>query len=338
MRQRATAWREVFGRTVVNLDIEPIDPTSFFSDATVRQFPGLGVLRGESAGMRMIHTRELIKDDDLSFMAAPTCQWTASQLGRETVLEPGDGVLMNNAEVGSMTLGAKARFTTFRVPVSAIVPLTSDLEAAVARRIPADTAALRLLVRYLDGIHETAGMTEPELQHLIPTHVYDLLAVALGATRDAAAIAETRGVRAGRLAAAKSIVRRHLHRPDLRAGTVAAHLGVTPRYVHMLFEPERGSFLEYVRGERLSRAHRMLLADWARSVSAIAPAVGFSDLSHFNRMFRRRFRCAHRSASHGWVRIRPLTDWLGGRRLAVCEQIWRDGTWCECLGCRLVSR
>lgn len=96
---------------------------------------------------------------------------------------------------------------------------------------------------------------------------------------------------AARLAAVKSFVQLHLHRHDLRAGAVAAHLGVTPRYVQMLFQTEGRTFLDYVHAERLARAHRMLLADPARAVGAVALAAGFSDLSHFNRTFRRRYGC-----------------------------------------------
>ena len=47
----------------------------------------------------------------------------------------------------------------------------------------------------------------PELQQLAVTHVYDLLALALGATRDAAAIAVGRGVRAARLRSLKAFIR-----------------------------------------------------------------------------------------------------------------------------------
>ena len=65
------------------------------------------------------------------------------------------------------------------------------------------------------------------------THVYDLLVVVLGATRDAAHIATGRGVRAARLLGAKAFVTQHLARHELSAAIVAAHLGVTPRYVDM---------------------------------------------------------------------------------------------------------
>jgi hypothetical protein len=33
-RERVAAWREIFGRTVVNLDIEPLNPDGFHAEAT----------------------------------------------------------------------------------------------------------------------------------------------------------------------------------------------------------------------------------------------------------------------------------------------------------------
>ena len=59
----------------------------------------------------------------------------------------------------------------------------------------------------------------------------------------------------------------------------------------MLFEGTGSTFSEYLLKERLSRAHRMLndnaYAAW--TISSIAFAAGFGDLSYFNRTFRRRY-------------------------------------------------
>ncbi|PWT86663.1 MAG: AraC family transcriptional regulator [Proteobacteria bacterium] len=287
-RERITAWRELVGRSIVNVDIEPLDAGRLRADASACLLPGLGLIFAYSDAHRCNHPRELIKNDDLSFMAASALRWTASQLGRHPTLGPGEGVLMSNADVGSMTL-SDSRFVAFSVPRAAIAGLVPDVGAAIARPIPANNPAFKLLQGYLATANDVQGLVTPELQQLAVTHVYDLLALALGATRDVAATATGRGVRAARLAAAKAFVHRHLHRSDLRADSVAAHLGVTPRYVHMLFEPDGLSFLDYVRAERLALAYRALLDDTACSVSAVAFAAGFADLSHFNRTFRRRF-------------------------------------------------
>src|SRR5712664_1266001 len=101
-RERLTAWRDVFGRTVVNLDIAPLTDDPFYSHATVCQLPGLGVLFAASPAVHLDHPKELLNDGDLSFMAAPTGRWMPAQHGRSHVLGAGDGVLMHNGEVGSI--------------------------------------------------------------------------------------------------------------------------------------------------------------------------------------------------------------------------------------------
>jgi hypothetical protein len=102
---------------------------------------------------------------------------------------------MSNADVGSMTL-ADSRFVAFSVPRAAIAALIPDVGDAIARPIPADNPAFRLLLGYLATANDVRGLITPELQRLAVTHVYDLLALALGATRDAIATARERGVRA----------------------------------------------------------------------------------------------------------------------------------------------
>jgi AraC-like DNA-binding protein len=289
--ERLSAWREVVGRTIISLDIEPRNAGGFRSKATVCQMPGLGVVFVDSVAMHMTHPRELIKDDNLSFMAAPTCRWSASQAGRDPVCMPGEGMLMNNAEVGSISLASDARFTSFSMPRTALAPLISDLDAAIARPIRADNAAMKLLVSYLEDARDAGALKTPRLSELAVTHVYDLVAMAIGATGDAAEVAQGRGVRAGRLHAAKAFIARQLARQDLSAATVAAHLAVTPRYIHMLFENENLSFSEFVIAQRLRHAHSMLTNSLFndRTISAVAFQAGFNDLSHFNRTFRRHF-------------------------------------------------
>src|SRR5262245_32812145 len=255
-RERLTAWREIFGRTVCNLDIEPLAADHFRSDSTIYARPGLGVLAGSCSGVQLSHSKDLIVDDDLSFMTGSMPNWTASQLDRNPVLGPGDGVLMSNAEVGSMVVPETAEFITFKVPVKAIAPLVPDVGALIARRVPRESQALRLLVRYLGVLREEGGLQTAELQSLAVTHVYDLFALALGATREAAEIANGRGVRAARLRAIKADLAASLRQPGVSINTIAARHGITPLYVQKLFETEGMTFSEFLLNERLALAYR----------------------------------------------------------------------------------
>jgi AraC-like DNA-binding protein len=215
----------------------------------------------------------------------------ASQLGREVTLEPGDAVLASSADVGTFVCSS-AQETSLLVslPRRELLPLVANFDAALMARVPGSTAAMQLLTRYV-RLFEEAPALQPSLARVAVHHVYDLAALALGATADAAKMAIGRGVRAARLREARAFVRRNAGRRELSAALVATHLGVTPRYIHMLFENENETFSEFVLGERLARAHHMLVDPRFANhpISTVAFDCGFGDLSHFNRSFRRRF-------------------------------------------------
>ena len=79
---------------------------------------------------------------------------------------------------------------------------------------------------------------------------------------------------------------------------VAARHGITPRYLHRLFERAGLTCSQFVLQERLARARRMLRDPCFAhlGVSTIAYEVGFADLSYFNRTFRRRYGMTPREA------------------------------------------
>ena len=136
--------------------------------------------------------------------------------------------------------------------------LVSDVEAAVARPILPHDPALKLLVDYLQIARDGEALTTPDLQRIAVTHICDLLAVALGTTRDATEIARGRGMRSARLRSAKAFIART---SDARFVTrvCGEKLGITARYLHMLFEIEGLSFTKFVIENRLAFSHGMLL-------------------------------------------------------------------------------
>ena len=96
-------------------------------------------------------------------------------------------------------------------------------------------------------------------------------------------------MRAARLRAIKADIGANLHDCELGVTAVATRHRVTPRYVHKLFEGEGTTFSEFVLGQRLASAHRLLtdprLAD--HTIASVAFDAGFGDVSYFNRSFRR---------------------------------------------------
>ena len=117
------------------------------------------------------------------------------------------------------------------------------------------------------------------------------MAAALGPTAEGAEIVAMRGLKAARLRAVLAEIVRHFTDPDFDLDNVAATLGLSRRYLQRLLEETGKSFTEHVAERRLQRAYAMLTDPRFAHLRIIdiALAAGFGDVSHFNRLFRRRF-------------------------------------------------
>jgi AraC-like DNA-binding protein len=225
---------------------------------------------------------------------------TLSQLGREATVQAGSAILHSTADPARMER-TTSRFVVVGVPRAALMPRLSTLDAALLTVIPGTVEPLRLLTGYIGLLMNDATLLDtPELRRHAVDHVHDLVALTVGATRDAAEIAAGRGLRAARMRAIKADIARNLA-GNVTAVALSARHGVSPRYVRKLFEGEQTSVSRFVLGQRLLRVHRMLtdprLA--GRTICDLALAVGFGDISTFNREFRRRFGTTPSEARRG---------------------------------------
>ena len=162
-------------------------------------------------------------------------------------------------------------------------------DAMLMSVIPGKTEAVQLLAGYLRAFITEPVIEGPQLRVSIVNHVHDLVAIAMGATRDASEVAAGRGVRAARMHAIKADIAQNLD-VDVSVDALAARHRISPRYIRKLFEGDDTSFSMGARpapGPCPSDAHRSPLGSF--TISAIAFEAGFGDLSTFNRQFRRHF-------------------------------------------------
>ena len=102
----------------------------------------------------------------------------------------------------------------------------------------------------------------------------------------------------------KTFIQQNYAQPGLSMEDIAAHLGVTSRYVRMALEPDGLTPTEYLRMCRLLAARRLLsspaFADL--SITEIAYECGFANSSHFATEFRKRFGGSPRSYRQSTLR------------------------------------
>ena len=280
-----TALRELFDKSI-SLDIDAAPGQAV--EMTIHLPPGLHRATMVSAlTARAVRPAQRLADgeDTVCLMMNSGGDMALTQRRHEGVRQIGDGALLVYREP-ALPQFADATYVSVGVPFSALAPLARNVGAAAAHYIPRETEALALLRGYIASLPER--IANPQLGQLSPTHIYDLMALAIGATDDGKYVASQRGIRAARLEAIKADL---IQNAALGLDRVAARQGISPRSVRMLFEEAGTTFSDFAVSLRLDAARRMLTsprcARW--SITAIALEAGFGDISDFNRRFKQRF-------------------------------------------------
>jgi AraC-like DNA-binding protein len=288
---RLELWRSTITKHMIHLAIDPLADGPFMAEASLRKHGGMVIGTGTIGPSVSLRSREIVSadNDDLFLMLNLSGPLVLQSGSRELTLRPGEATLLCCAESGVYARPEVGSLSCIRLPRGALTPFVAGLEDRIFRLIPSNIGALKFLRTYVDALNDPTEMDVPQaVSRTITNHVTDLIALTLGATGDAGAAALGGGLRAARLTTAKAFVEEHIGPNPMSIEDVAAHMGVSARYVRKLFETEGGSFSKYLLQQRLARVHAMLTN--ARfdhlPISSLAYDVGFGDLSYFNKVFR----------------------------------------------------
>jgi len=188
--------REFYG-PIARLDVEPLDRRVHF-EAVARVMPDLTISSVIFSAVRARRTRALMADgnDSCMFSCLRSPGNTIAQRGRETAPAEGSGALLSLADpFACMTVTGIARGISISLPRKVLAASVPRLEDRFGDATP-DSEPLRLLRGYVGLLEQDYVLTTPGLRRVVVNHVHDLVALALGASRDAAEIANGRGLRA----------------------------------------------------------------------------------------------------------------------------------------------
>jgi AraC-like DNA-binding protein len=282
-------FREVFGREILGIEIDPLEGHPLDINLTLRSLPGFAMASGSLSPMRNRHTSALLDNDDVVLVVMQSGVGEVNQYGRIATVNEGEAVLTANGAEATFTGRTPTRVINLRLSRSLLAPHVADLDALVARPIPRDNRTLRLLVGYATMLNDQDELVTSELRHMVASHMHGLAALLLGGNGDLA-VGE-QGLRAARLRSIKNDIMERIRGHDLTLADVARSQQISESYIRQLLAENGTTFTDFVLGGRLTHAHRMLTDPHCgdRSISAVAYEAGFGDLSYFNRTFRRRY-------------------------------------------------
>lgn len=282
--------RECFARIGFRYEMDKLRDIPFEADLALNVLPEVLIMEGRLHGSCNRRTRALVEGDteDAVLLINQRGPHLIEQGDREVVLGDGEAILVSSSDPSSFTHRPPGEVLGLRVPRARLKPLLKNADDCFMQRIAHGHPALHLLTNYLGLTWDAEIASQSEIQRLMAGHIVDIMAVMLGAGRDAREAAEDGGLRAGRLNIIKKDIAHNLHFTDLSVQVLSQRHHITPRSIQRLFESEGTTLTRYLLDQRLARAREMLTDPHrnGEKVSTIAYNCGFGDVSYFNRVFR----------------------------------------------------
>lgn len=287
-RERAEFWADLVSRHVTPMRIEPAGTLALHGEIQARVVGNLGVAQVSGLGVYALHTGAHIARARGHVYAACVHLDGEARIfrrGEATVLRRGDIFLTDSRHEFTLDLERPWRHLLITLP-------TSWLDSRVARpELLSGTVLRDHPLASLWASHLAAGFTlANELSSTAATlfarHSVDLLAQLLNeAHRDQ--LTPSDAWRAATFLCACQAIALKFGDPELTPDQIAREIGVSSRTLARVFAANNETVMRRVFDERLRQAARLLAAPESahRSVTDIAFACGFNDVSHFGRTF-----------------------------------------------------
>ena len=275
---------EVYRDQVV---VTPRQGESFGGELLYRSYGGVLITQVTTAPatVRGEPYRPVVRDSEYAALTIQDAGTLDSvQDGHSLRLQPGMVTASLRRQAYQMSFDETTRCIILKVPTARLTARVGDPTGMVVA--PSRAALLANFLRTI--LAQQEPVCEPGAEAAISDVIFDLIAIAFRGRPAAAGTGQHATLGERWPSAVREFVDRHLDDPELGAALIAERLGVTPRYVQMVFAKMATTPSAYIVARRLERAAQ-LLASTREQIACVAHQVGFADLSYFYRCFRKRY-------------------------------------------------
>lgn len=272
--------RERFGASMKRVRLRNCEIVSPVSNAaTIRSVPG-----GEAAGVLNLQVQH--------------CGRSTTRTGdRVCSLEPGDFTLYDPARAFRLDFSEATQVIVIRLPLADAEGRVPGLRHMAGVPMRADHGPRAILSSFVRNAWLQLDGDELGWADSLCDVIWPLVEMAYCAEFAAKPVDSPRERRQRDMF---RFIEAHLCDGELTAHAIAAELGVSTRYVQMIFAEIGTTPGAYIQSRRLDRAARELSRLGSRAVvTQVAFGSGFNDLSTFCRVFRRKFGMAPRDYRAG---------------------------------------
>jgi len=299
VEERLPYWNDVVQQLVGPIMVEALCPETFNADMQRIRFRNCEIISVVSGPARLSGgnhgpTERL----NLQIQNSGSSRNLAG--GRISDLEKGDFVLFDGSQETLTEFDAINEALILRIPVAAAEERLPRIRQMAGVPIRGNSGPGALFSRFLRDAWVQMQKAPGAWVDAFDDMIWPLLEMAYAAER---ANVREGNAREERRRALFAVIEANLCDPDLDVHNIARHMGVSARYVQMLFAEMATTPTAYIQHRRLELAGTRLKREGTLcSITDVAFDVGFNDLSSFCRAFRRRFDVAPREYRAGMRR------------------------------------
>ena len=287
-------WNDLISTSFTGLTMDPSEPSHFGAHMKRAAFGDMVLAVPQASSSIVRHTRKhVVTAPADSFLLHVQIAGASlnEQRGRRAELLPGDFALCSSLDPYSVQVHSDSRLFVLRLSNERLRRLVPDAEDLVCVPVRGGGGGVpAIVVEYLSAIWR---QLESGALGWVPEELVDsmLQVIAAGLQFARPSPAGHRSRSSSRRQQLLSYVGARIHDANLTVSGVANALGMSPRNVSKLMRTEGMGLAAFILEHRLEGTARWL--DEPRyahlTISQLAYAWGFGDLSHFHRVFRRRF-------------------------------------------------
>lgn len=286
---RVPIWNEVVWKSYVPLAIEVPEKSNFVGKVARSYLGNVPIVTSGSRAQQIVRTPKLISQDAEEYlMLGLQLQGTSivEQRDRQALLRPGDYVFWDTRRPYNITFPSDWEMAVFQFPRNAFGFDNRLIDSIIALTSCGSSALSRVAAAFLLSIAQEARTSSFEHKTQLLNHTLGLLSSSI----------EQRPPRENALVAYDQLVFRrietyisdNLTTPRLRASEIARENGLTTSQIYRIFRDRNLTILNYIREKRLHKIKEDLTNPRLKNVTiaAIALKWGFTDVPHFNRVFK----------------------------------------------------
>lgn len=302
-RERAQAWREWVFRHFGGLDSDLYGDTDFDGHMAASHAGDVILTKLEANRHRVMRTPGMARTSEVGYLKI-VAPWrghaTVEQDGRRASAHEGGWVIYDTTSSYDIANPERCEHLIVMLPKDQMAERGIRLGELMARHVGGVSGISRVTL-------ETMRSTYQELPHMSEHAargagelIMQLVRLSLLELAGQETVVTQREALADRI---RGHVARHLRDPHLSIDGIARSLNCSRRHLYNAFAGDEDTLASYIQRQRLAACVRELREDpqGSRPITEVALSWGFSNLSHFSRVFR-----DHTGMSPSEFRVRPL--------------------------------